>query len=249
MLELIVFDLLLIYLLLSAESRHQFLKKTRFEWLLDSSNLLIQGFLIPFLRLNVLFALLQWLLPQARGILEISFWAGFLLNFVLVDYLYYWNHRLMHYRPLFPVHIVHHTVTQMDVMATSRNTLWTSFFFVYLWVNGTMLYLTDLNAGYILGMSVTASLDLWKHSSLLRTSPKLLDWLSKYLMIMTPRDHAWHHSALLNYNYGANLNLFDKLHGSYRASKTYPERLGVKTRLSPLQQLLMPFATPKGENS
>lgn len=174
-------------------------------------------------------------------------WAGFLLNMFLVDYLYYWNHRLMHLKSLFPIHMVHHSVNFMDVMATSRNSLWTSLFFVYLWVNGLLLYLTDFNAGFVLGMSLTAALDLWKHSQFLAQQPPWLKAVAKYLFVMTPQEHAWHHSSQLNFNYGANWNLFDKLHRTYIHKDHYPAKLGVKTRLSPMQQFLTPFA--KGGNS
>lgn len=240
-LELIVFGLLMLLLLLSASDRQHLRHKSRFAWGLDLSNLTIQGILIPFLRVGLIMLGLKLIWPAAQGSLQISFLSGFLLNFVGVDYLYYWNHRLFHHKRLFPLHLVHHTVDQMDVLATSRNTLWTSFLIVYLWVNGLLLYLTDLNSGYLLAMSLTACLDLWKHSNHLRHRPQLQRKISRYLGIMTPLDHAWHHSSQLNSNYGANFNLFDRLHGSYCAKSEYPAKLGVKTRLSPWQQLLFPF--------
>lgn len=247
MLELAIFVLLFALLLVSPAERRQLQAKKPFEWFLDGSNLLIQGTLIPFLRLALWVAALKLWLPQWQGAWALSAWPvpltwslGFALNFVLVDYLYYWNHRILHHKKLFPIHIVHHSVTHMDVMATSRNTLWTSFLIVYLWVNGLLLYLLNFNPGFVLAMSLTAALDIWKHSSALHQHP---DWqvrLSRW-GVMTPMNHAWHHSARLNCNYGANWNWFDRLHGSYYAAHEYPERLGVKTGLSPWQQLLFPF--------
>jgi len=222
MLELAVFWLLFACLLLNPKSRAQLRQKSPFEWGLDTSNLLIQGFLIPFLRMAGVFALLKYFWPQAQGLWQLSNWAGFLLCFIGVDYLYYWNHRLFHHKKIFPVHVVHHTVTQMDVMATSRNTLWTSFLILYLWVNGLLLYLTNLNSGFISAMALTACLDMWKHSNLLQNQTGLQNWLSRWLLLMTPLNHAWHHSARLNYNFGANLNLFDRLHGTYSAETDYP---------------------------
>lgn len=239
--ELLVFWLLIVWLLRSPQERQALQQKTPFEWLLDGSNLLIQGVLIPFLRVAVLLVLLKQVWPAGQGLLKMPDWQGFLLCFVGVDYLYYWNHRLFHLRPLFPIHLIHHSVTQMDVMATSRNTLWTSFLIVYLWVNGLLLYLTDFNTGFVVAMSLTACLDMWKHSNLLKTHP---DWQIKLsqLGLMTPLEHAWHHAQKLNQNFGANLNWFDKLHGTYTSEKSYPERLGVNIRkLSPWQQLLFPF--------
>lgn len=237
----LTFGALLLWLLLAAQERAQLRKKSGFEWLLDSSNLTIQGTLVPLLQTTVIFGLLQYLWPAGRGAFSVSALTGFALNFFVVDYLYYWNHRLLHHRRLFPLHVVHHTVTQMDVFATSRNSLITSFFIVYLWANGFLLYITDLNAGVLLGMSLSACLDLWKHSSLGKQHPRLLRRLSQ-LGVMTPLDHAWHHAQRLQSNYGANLNLYDRLHGTYYASEVFPERLGVKTRLKPWQQLFFPFS-------
>ncbi len=241
-LELIVFGILMLLLILSASDRQRLRSKSRFAWGLDLSNLTIQGLLIPLLRLSLLFLGFKLLWPTAQGSLQWSWLTGFLVNFVVVDYLYYWNHRIFHHKRVFPVHLVHHTVEHMDVMATSRNTLWTSFLIVYLWVNGLMLYLTDLNAGYLVAMSLTACLDLWKHSNHWRQRPQWQHWISRNLLIMTPLDHAWHHGSQLNSNFGANFNLFDKLHGSYCAKKDYPDKIGVSTRLSPWQQLLFPFS-------
>ncbi|MGV3525454.1 MAG: sterol desaturase family protein [Candidatus Sericytochromatia bacterium] len=244
MLEMLSFGLLFGLLLLSRTERERLRHKRPFEWLLDGSNLLIQGTLVPLLQLTVLFAALKALWPAGQGLLHLPLWAAFGLNFVAVDYLYYWNHRLFHHRRFFAVHAVHHSVSHMDVMATSRNTLWTSLLIVYLWANCLLLFLTDFNPGFVLAMSLSACLDLWKHSSLLRQHPHWQRQLSR-LGLMTPLDHAWHHSSALNHNFGANLNLFDRLHGTYVAHADYPERLGVQLKLSPWQQLVFPWQTRK----
>ena len=237
----IAFGFLFLWLFTSHNMRCHLKNKTHFEWFLDLSNLSIQGTFVPLVQTTLLFQAFDFFAPQFRGFLSLSVFTGFALNFFFVDYLYYWNHRLLHQRRLFPIHVVHHTVSTMDVMATSRNSLWTSFFIVYLWANGLLLYLTDLNTGVLLGMSLSAALDLWKHSSFGRNHLKLQHKFSRYGM-MTPLDHAWHHAQRLNKNYGANLNVYDKIHGTYHAEAKYPERLGVKIQLGPLRQLLFPFS-------
>lgn len=241
MAEAITFYALLAWLLMFKDTRNLIKRKTVFEWFLDTLNLLIQGLLIPGLQVGLYFVLLKWLLPQGQGSLRLSWSMGFLLNFIFVDYLYYWNHRLFHNKKLFPIHLMHHSVTQMDVMATSRNTLWTSFLIVYLWCNGLFLYLTDMNQGYLVAMTLSACLDMWKHSTLMHSRPKWQVRISKYLLLVTPLDHAWHHAEKLNANFGANLNLFDKLHGTFSQESSYPSRLGVRHRLTPWQQLFFPF--------
>src|SRR5262245_51280036 len=103
------------------ERRSQALHRSWADWFLDSSGLLIQGLVIPALQGILLSGLLSRLAPGARGILNLSAGSGLLLNFVLIDYLYYWNHRWLHGRRFWPAHAVHHTSEQMDVFITSRN--------------------------------------------------------------------------------------------------------------------------------
>ena len=99
---------------------------------------------------------------------------AFILSFVLVDYLYYWNHRLLHSRWLWRLHLVHHTVTEMQVFETARNTLWTSFFIIYLWVHGLFIYLLKDPNWYVAGVSLTCALDLWRHSAMALAPNSLL---------------------------------------------------------------------------
>src|ERR1700741_4301886 len=89
------------------------------DWALDGAGLVIQGVVVPALQSMVIFGSLSALVPELRGGLSLSPVSGFLLNFVLVDYLYYWNHRWLHGRSLWPAHAVHHTAERMDVFITS----------------------------------------------------------------------------------------------------------------------------------
>jgi sterol desaturase/sphingolipid hydroxylase (fatty acid hydroxylase superfamily) len=165
----------------------------------------------------------------------------FFLSFVAVDYLYYWNHRLLHSPFFWNVHQVHHTVTHLDVLGTSRNTLWASFLIVYLWVHSFFLYLLADPTGYLLGVSLTSALDLWRHSQLTIPSKS---WLYHYLSpwLILPQDHAWHHSSQSpNCNYGANLKLWDKWHGTYYEESELPTEIGTATSLNFTQKLLFPF--------
>lgn len=210
------------------------------DWLLDLSGLLIQGVVIPGLQWLVVYHLYQWLLPAAQGILTLSPIVGFLLSFVLVDYLYYWNHRLLHSPQFWSLHQIHHTVTEMDVLGTSRNTIWSSFLILYLWVHPLFLYSLQNPTGYVVGVTLTAVLDLWRHSAIAPASNSLLTRLLSPWLVL-PQDHAWHHAQIEGCNYGANLKLWDKLHGTYYQSDRAPETLGVKTNLTLAQQLFWPF--------
>jgi sterol desaturase/sphingolipid hydroxylase (fatty acid hydroxylase superfamily) len=216
-------------------------QRSRSSWILDAIGLFVQGFVIPILQVVVIGKLCGWIFPGWQGTIVLSPILGFLLNFVAIDYLYYWNHRLLHGKALWPLHQVHHSVTAMDVLGTSRNTLWTSFLIVYLWVNGLFVYLLADARGYLLGVSVTAALDLWRHSRFtIGRETGLYRWLSPWLML--PQDHCWHHGrAVVGCNFGANLKVWDRLHGTVLSGENVPGDLGVAIEFSLVRLLLFPF--------
>lgn len=178
----------------------------------DGIGLLAQGVGVPTLRVFGVAAALQRLAPILHASLEVSPVTGFLLSFVAVDFMYYMNHLAFHRAPLWPLHQVHHEAQAMDVLVTSRNTLWTNLLFVYLWVDGLMLWWLADPAPFALGMAITAALDLWRHSDLdppARLAALLRPWL------MLPADHARHHASdAPAANLGANLKLWDRLFGT-----------------------------------
>ncbi|WP_225977512.1 sterol desaturase family protein [Nostoc sp. CENA543] len=222
--------------------RHQIQLKSREDWLIDTLGLTIQGILIPLLQATLVYGIYHYLFPNHQGNLKISPMLSFILSFVVVDYLYYWNHRLLHSKWLWQVHQVHHTVTQMDVLGTSRNTIWTSLLIIYLWLHTLFLYLLADPTGYLLGVSLTSALDLWRHSRLLiSTNHWLYQFISPWLIL--PQDHAWHHcSETYHCNYGANLKIWDKLHHTYHQSNTLPSAIGIPTSLNFIQKLFFPFS-------
>jgi sterol desaturase/sphingolipid hydroxylase (fatty acid hydroxylase superfamily) len=209
--------------------------RSREDWILDASGLLLQGVAMPLLQMTLLYAVLSWLFPHLRGSIPLGFVPGFLLNFIGVDYLYYWNHRLLHGRWLWQVHAVHHGADRFDVFVTSRNTLWASFLILYFWINGLGMFLLREPAGFLFGASLGAALDLWRHTTF---SPH--GWLSGLLIL--PRDHAWHHSRdRSDCNFGANFSLWDRLHGTYCGTAGIPTVIGIPSKLSLSRKLFYPW--------
>lgn len=193
----------------------RYFARDRGTWLVDASGLLVQGFIA---------AALVWIVPHSRGSIDIPFWAAFLLGFVAVDYAYYWNHRLLH-GALWRWHAVHHTASRLDVVVTSRNTLWTPLLIVYLWSGVAAILLLRDPSGFVLGLSLTAALDLWRHSPLV-PPPRVRRALA--LLLITPHEHAWHHSrSRTSVNFGANFTIWDRLHGTFDDTDAMPEQLGV----------------------
>ena len=245
LLTLTAFWLLVLAGATRAERRRRYLAKSADAWWLDGTGLLIQGAVVPVLEITLLLAGLRTLVPGLQASLHLpgdDFSSGFALNVLLVDYLYYWNHRLLHTPRLWPLHLVHHTLRDMDVVGTSRNTAWTSFLILYVWLNSIMLFVLAEPAGYAAGAALTASLDLWRHSEL---GPAPGSRLARSLgrVLVLPCHHAWHHAReLARGNYGANFSLWDRLHGTWIERDHAPARLGVPTALPLWRQLWWPFA-------
>ena len=193
----------------------RYFARDRGAWLVDGSGLIVQG---------AIAVALVGLVPYRRGVIDAPFWLTFLVSFVAIDYAYYWNHRLLH-GALWRWHAVHHTASRLDVIVTSRNTLWTPVLIVYVWAAMAAFFLLRDPSGFLLGLSLTAALDLWRHSPLVPPPPvrRVLSWL-----FVTPHEHAWHHSrSRTGVNLGANFTIWDRLHGTYDGTDTMPEQLGV----------------------
>ncbi|MCI0486270.1 MAG: sterol desaturase family protein [Blastocatellia bacterium] len=241
---MIIFFSFLILTLLTLSFRHTralSLARNAPEWILDGSGLLVQGIAVPALQAGLVYGLFNIFAPAAKAILNVSWPVAFLLNFVLIDYIYYWNHRALHSRALWDTHAVHHTPEVMDVFITSRNTLWTPLLIIYMWANGAFLFLLRDPYPFLLSASITAALDLWRHTSF-APEPGNFIHRAMALLLITPNEHTWHHSNdRAERNFGANLSLWDRLHGTYYSPQSRPERLGIPSPLNLKQKLLFPF--------
>jgi len=115
----------------------------------------------------------------------------------------------------------------------ARNTLWTPLLIVYVWLNALALFLLREPAGFLLGMSLTAALDLWRHSPL--RAPRFVS-----LLFITPHEHAWHHSReRTDVNFGANLSVWDRVHGTFGGDVAAPTSLGVDVAGNGWRQLFL----------
>lgn len=243
MISLISFWIFFGLSLLQPQQRQLLINKSRQDWLLDVLGLTMQGAMIPLLQIFLIFNLYILIIPHWYQSLNLSHGFNFLIGFVIVDYIYYWIHRSLHSKSLFAIHKVHHTVSQMDMVSASRNTLWSSLFLPYIWLNSLLIYLLQDPRGYIFAITLTYLLDLWRHSSLTISEKS---WLYNYLnpWLIFPQDHGQHHNQKIKGNFGANLKIWDKFHGTYVAP-LFPlelKNLGIPSALSLSQKLFWPFS-------
>ena len=220
--------------------RHWLSTRSGPEWFVDAASLLVQGLGIPVLQTWLVVNGLGPMLPGLAGCWTLPPWAVFLVAFVGVDYAYYWNHRLLHAPGLWPIHRLHHTSRELDVWATSRNTLWTSLCIVYLWLFGVLVFLTGHESAVLWAAAVSSVLDLWRHGGHQPPAP-LSRWLGTLLVL--PADHAWHHAREeVHVNFGANLNVWDRIHGTFHRSPAPPSSLGAELPGPLLRHLIWPYS-------
>jgi len=208
----------------------------RADHLLNLGGLAIQGTLVPLAGYWIATRMLPAYWPGVAGSLELGWLGAFALNFVLIDFLYYWQHRLFHGVPfLWALHQCHHASPTLDVWATSRNSLAINFLFVYMLVNPLLGFLCDEPEGFFAAAAVTASLDLWRHSRL--RAPTFLSHV-----LVTPAEHHAHHSPDGHaVNFGANLIVWDRLFGTAHSATDFPTAYGTREVPGPWRQFLFPW--------
>src|SRR5262249_55497446 len=208
------------------------------RWL-NLCGLAIQGVLVPGAGYWVATSVLAVRWPEAAGSLRIGWLGAFALHFVVVDFLYYWEHRLFHgVNALWALHQCHHASPGLDVWATSRNSLVVNFLFVYMLLNPLLGFVCDRPDGFFVAAALTASLDLWRHSRLPESfSPAFLG-----RVLITPAHHHAHHSPEgQSANFGANLVLWDRLFGTGREPRGYPAAYGTPGTPGPWRQFFFPW--------
>lgn len=168
-------------------------------------------------------------------------WRAWLACFVLVEFVYYWIHRLSHeVRWLWATHAVHHSSEEMTFMSAIRLG-WTNLF-----SGGWLLYLPLVLSGFdprmVFGLlAFNLHYQFFLHTEAFgRWGP--LEWL-----LNTPAHHRVHHASntvYLDCNYGGVLIVFDRLFGTFVAEQPdEPIRYGLVHRLGTNN----PFAIAFGE--
>ena len=181
----LTFSVLTIIGLVHQDGRERTLSRSLDEWTVDLSGLFIQGIIIPaFPFLTV--PLLSEVFPSLSGALDLPWVIQFFISFVFIDYLYYWNHRIFHRKNFWHIHRLHHSSRSLDVFATSRNSLVTSFLFVYVWAQILGMFILRDSMPFMSGLGLTFALDLWRHSGM-QHSEKFSQITGQFLVL--PQQH------------------------------------------------------------
>ena len=143
-----------------------------------------------------------------------SVWHWFAL-FGVVEFAYYWHHRLSHeVRWFWGTHSVHHSANQINFPAALRLG-WTNVL-SGLWLLWAPLFFLGFEPRHIVGM-LAANLvyQFFLHTEMVRRLWWPVEWLFN-----TPSHHRAHHGnhpLYLDVNYGGVLIVFDRLFGTFQA--------------------------------
>jgi sterol desaturase/sphingolipid hydroxylase (fatty acid hydroxylase superfamily) len=202
------------------------------------------------LRPVALLGVSTWTEAHNFGLLPWSglpFWVQFALGFLWMDLSFYWWHRANHVYPLlWRFHNAHHIDPDMDVSTAFR------FHFVETFYSTGFRILQVGLAGIVpfiyLVYELIFNLATMFHHSNLHLPLGFERWLNK--IIVTPRMHGLHHSAVgpeTNANYSVIFRWWDYLHQSLRLNVPTKEVvIGVPGYLLPpdnsvLHLITMPF--------
>lgn len=144
--------------------------------------------------------------------LPIDDWRIWAIGFLVVEFAYYWFHRLHHVvRWLWATHIVHHSTEQLTFLSAVRLG-WTNFVSA-----GWIVYLPLILAGFDPRLILTIlTFDLHFQFFLHTEAPVRLGPLE--WVMNTPAHHQLHHAcneSYLDKNYGGMLIVFDRMFGTF----------------------------------
>lgn len=179
--------------------------------------------------------LLPWLAvdaaryAQTNGIgllhrLTLTTTASWILTVVALDFLIYWQHRLLHANGLlWRLHRVHHSDTALD--ATSALRFHPLEMLLSMGIKIPAILALGAPPGAVLLFEILLNgFALFAHANL-RLPLRIDHWL-RYVVV-TPEMHRIHHSVLReehDSNYSFHLSIWDRLFGSYRhATRGAPE--------------------------
>lgn len=180
----------------------------------------------------------SWIVPS-------EFWAAAPLwlttlgVIILMDFLNYWNHRLLHTRPLWGVHAIHHS---------DRNMTWTTSYrihvleaaFMAFWVIALSAWMNLPVAAIAIAGAVRGFYNKYIHCQLGWTHGPLRRW------IISPNYHRWHHAEAPeahNKNFGDMLTVWDRMFGTYYDPGPCECAIGLKEGPHTIPEMLIhPFA-------
>lgn len=176
----------------------------------------------------------QYTLAQGGGLLQGLNISGVLLvviSITLLDFIKYLEHRIFHsISPLWRMHLVHHSDTDLDFTSTERHHPLEYIVGIVIFFGS--IYLFGISAlSVVIYLLVGTMVAFVSHANL--QIPSRLDKVCAYLLV-TPLYHRTHHSPTqkkTNSNYGLVLTIWDRLFNTLHeteSTSTQPVLFGLE---------------------
>lgn len=167
--------------------------------------------------------------------IPINIWTT-ILCILLIDFLYYWEHRIEHrVRALWTYHSIHHSSPIYNYTTALRVSFIDSF---VTWI----FYLPAILVGFhpyvvLLAILFMLTYQFWLHTEIIGK----LGWYEK--IFMTPSQHRVHHGSddiYLDKNYGAILSIWDRMFGTFQEELHTPT-YGLTTPINTINPVKVHF--------
>jgi sterol desaturase/sphingolipid hydroxylase (fatty acid hydroxylase superfamily) len=145
--------------------------------------------------------------------------ASWVAVFVLVDFCYYWSHRLSHeINLLWAGHVVHHSSEEYNLAVALRQS---SLHGLFTWVFYVPLALIGVPAEmYVATYALNLLYQFWIHTRAVGRLGRVTEWV-----LNTPSHHRVHHGRnpkYLDRNHAGALIVWDRLFGTFQAEEEEP---------------------------
>ncbi|MEM8890993.1 MAG: sterol desaturase family protein [Bacteroidota bacterium] len=167
--------------------------------------------------------------------IPINIWTT-ILCILLIDFLYYWEHRIEHrVRALWTYHSIHHSSPIYNYTTALRVSFIDSF---VTWI----FYLPAILIGFhpyvvLIAILFMLTYQFWLHTEIIGK----LGWYEK--IFMTPSQHRVHHGSdeiYLDKNYGAILSIWDRMFGTFQEELHTPT-YGLTTPINTINPVKVHF--------
>lgn len=186
-------------------------------------------------------SLITAVLPGHAGALKgLPLWQSFVLNFLIMEFGFYWMHRWAHegqrassrFGWLWKCHRTHHSDDHLNVSVTMRQNIFWAFVVPNTWVVGLAVYL-GMGSGAALALLVIYAWNLLTHTHY-RWDDALLkskSFRALQHIIVTPSMHHSHHGygkdGKMYRNYAVMFAAYDWMFGTLHLPEGRPSRYGV----------------------